>query len=397
MAGIRAITFNITEACEKEELEKIRKASILWASIFDNIHTQRIAACPVRNLISAKLIETLNEFCDTSDIRWYDIPMDPWESDNIDNLFRQAENLIGDNPRCFVNVLAVKDGKIDDRIVNKCISLIRSTSSVSYNGKDNFRVGCSVNIKPNGAFFPFTYSGGVLGFSIGLELIEDINEICQKNSNASLIELRKLIFNKLYSKAGQINDAASRVADISGMKYYGIDFSVAPVISRHGSVLNLLSRLGVYNFGGTGTLFATSFFTDILKDLGNHFPTVGFSGVMYSVLEDLGISMINNEKGINIDDLIKSSTMCGCGIDMVPVPFDITDGEIISMFRDVYAISTRLNKPLGIRILPIPMASRRGVKYTNFSDDADFIANTRVMNLDGNTSYGDKDVFCYLT
>ncbi len=395
MVGIRTITYDITDTHEEKEFDIIRKASILWASTLDNIHTQRIVACPVRNSIPADLIETLNKFCDTSDIRWYDIPIDPWGSDNTDDLFQHVTEIIYNNPRCFLNVLAVKDGKLDDGIVNKCISLIRAVSSLSYSGKDNFRVGCSVNIKPNGAFFPFTYSGGEIGFSIGLELIEDINEICQRNRDVSLVKLRNLIIDHLYPQVEQINVAAVHIADITGMRYYGIDFSIAPMISRQGSVLNLLTRLGIYNFGGTGTLFGTSYFTDIVKELANHFPAVGFSGVMYSVLEDLGICMINNQKGINLDDLIKCSTMCGCGIDMVPVPSDITDGEMICMFRDVFAISSKLHKPLGIRILPIPMASRGVVRYTGFSDDADFIANTRVMNLDGNTSYMNNDTFFY--
>ena len=41
---------------------------------------------------------------------------------------------------------------------------------MSANGKDNFRLGISVNVQPDGPFFPFTYSSGEMGFSIALEL-----------------------------------------------------------------------------------------------------------------------------------------------------------------------------------------------------------------------------------
>ena len=48
------------------------------------------------------------------------------------------------------------------------------------------------------------------------------------------------------------------------------------------------------------------------------------------------------------------SVMCGCGIDMVPVPGDISAEEIASIMLDIAAVAIRLNKPLGVRLLPIP-------------------------------------------
>ena len=61
--------------------------------------------------------------------------------------------------------------------------------------------------------------------------------------------------------------------------------------------------------------------------------------------------------------------------------YDEKDSNIKSTFMDVIAISTRLNKPLGIRILPIPRARKGVVHYTNFNEDADFISNTKVLTL----------------
>jgi uncharacterized protein (UPF0210 family) len=339
----------------------------------------------------------LDSCCERTDVRWFNIPIDPWESTDTDDLFNFAEWVLKNESRGFINVLTVKDCIISGEIVKKSIELIRYTSRISYNGRDNFRLGCSMNVRPNGAFFPFTYSSGELGFSIGLELIEDICEVCQREKNASLIELRELIMERLYPQIEEIDELAQKIADESQMNYFGIDFSIAPVISSKGSILNLLSRLGIYNFGGTGSLFATSYFTDIIKEFGKRFSAVGFSGIMYSVLEDLGLCMINNEKGISIDDMIKCSTMCGCGADMIPIPEDVTDDEIFSIFKDIYAISSRLKKPLGIRLLPIPSATRGYKKYTSFSEDADFIANTKTMSLDGNTAFYEKDIYKYFT
>ncbi|WP_027216548.1 DUF711 family protein [Butyrivibrio fibrisolvens] len=397
MINIRTITFCLPSSYDDKDLDKIQKCSYRWTASYERIHTQRLVRCPIHERVPISEIRHLDTFCEKTDVRWFNIPIDPWKSKDVDDLFRFAEWILKNESRGFINVLTVKDSVISGEIVKKSIELIRHTSKISYNGRDNFRLGCSMNVRSNGAFFPFTYSNGELGFSIGLELIEDICEVCQQEKNASLTELRNHIVEKLYPQIEEINEQAKRIAEKAHMNYFGIDFSIAPVISSRGSILNLLSRLGIYNFGGTGSLFATSYFTDIIKQFGKCFPEVGFSGIMYSVLEDLGLCMINNEKGISIDDMIKCSTMCGCGADMIPIPEDVTDDEIFSIFKDIYAISSRLKKPLGIRLLPIPMSTRGYKKYTSFSEDADFIANTKIMNLDGNTSFNEKDLYKYFT
>ena len=99
---------------------------------------------------------------------------------------------------------------------------------------------------------------------------------------------------------------------------------------------------------------------------------------MYSMLEDQRLGEINSkEQNLSIDSLLAFSTMCGCGIDMVPVPGDISEQEIASIMLDISAIAIRLNKPLGVRLLPIP--GKRAGEFTEL--DHDFLHNTRVQNL----------------
>ena len=396
MIGIRTVTYTLPPDYTKEKLDIVRKCSLNWSSSFERLHTQRMVLCPVTDMKHLPDLEMLDKVCDVTDIRWYNVPIDPWKVDDLDECFDYCRTVLARGSRSFVNVLSIKEGKVRSDILKKSFRLIRTTSKMSNNGKDNFRLGCSVNTSENGAFFPFTQSGGELGFSIGLEMIEERNQICLDNQEVSLEELRELFITRLRPQIDQIYELAKKIAKRNKIKFHGFDFSIAPMISKNGSVITLLSRLGVYNFGSTGQLFATSYYTDIIKGFAKYYPTVGFSGIMYSVLEDLGICMINNEKGIHLDDLIKVSTMCGCGVDMVPVVSDISDGELMSIFKDMYAISTRLHKPIGIRILPIPTAMRSQVTYTDFNDDADFIANTRVMKTDCNISRVNNIEFQYL-
>ena len=384
MIGIRSITYHFPQEVSEKDLSIVNEVSIRWEKLFSGIHTQRMCTCPLSEPTPETLMHNLSMLCDSSTIRWFNIPLDPWKTENINELFMFAQDVLNDYNRSFINVLTIKNGELNFEYIRESIKLIKKNSTISANGRDNFRLGCSINCCENGAFFPFTFSGGKLGFSIALEMTREINRICDENHNLSLMELQKRIIDELTGQIKDIYMIAKNLSDSYRLTFHGFDFSIAPEIDRRGGVIHLLNRIGVYNYGRTGTLFATAYYTNILKILGNTFPHCGFSGIMYSLLEDLELCMINNEKGITLEEIISLSTMCGCGVDMVPVPSDTSSDELISVFMDVYAISTRLNKPLGIRILPIPFAKKNIQKYTNFSEDADFIANTKVIQTNGN-------------
>jgi uncharacterized protein len=62
---------------------------------------------------------------------------------------------------------------------------------------------------------------------------------------------------------------------------------------------------------------------------------------------------------------------------MVPIPGDVFEEEIASLIVDVAGLSTALKKPLGVRLLPIPM--RQENEFTDFSHD--FLFNSRIKGV----------------
>lgn len=340
MIGVRSITYLMPETYDSSCIDTILKISRKWSSKYSLIRTQRVAFTPIKEPTEIRYFSMISNMCDVSDIRWFNIPIDPWECSNRENLFKFAENVISTYGRAFVNILTFKDGKMDFDIVDKSCSLIKKVASFSNNGKDNFRLGLSVNIEENGPFFPFSYSGGKFGFSIALELTQEINRLCTCYRTESLYELQRLIRESILKQIQEIDRKAHEIQEQYGISFLGFDFSIAPIISPDGSVISIIQRLGVYNFGRTGTMFATAYLTDLIKSYTTEFKSVGFSGVMYSLLEDLELCAINNQRGVSLDDLVKVSTMCGCGVDMVPVPYDVSLNELIAISMDIYAIST---------------------------------------------------------
>lgn len=380
MINIRSVTWMLNSDYGEKEFEIIENVNLKFDNSEFFVRTKR-ATLPCTSVpLNFKNIDYLNSLCLNHDIRWFNIPIIP---NNNKKIWQFAYNVLKNYEQSFINILAVQNGKVNYDVLNESLKLIKKTSNISINGKDNFRLGLSVNVKENCPFFPFSVSDGKFGFSIALELTQEINMIIQNNSKLNLNELRANIINTLSPQIKKIEELANEEALKYNIEFKGFDFSLAPIIddNNNGSIITILNYLGVNDFSKSGTLFATAYLTNILKYFASEFKSVGFSGVMYSLLEDTNLCKINNETGVDIEDLIKLSTMCGCGIDMIPISCDENDNNIKSTFMDVIAISTRLNKPLGIRILPIPRAKKGVLHYTNFNEDADFISNTKVLTL----------------
>lgn len=395
MIGIRTVTFNLKETMSKEDYSRVAKAKLAFARFRYPARTFRLNLYPVSST-DCKSIEKADAFCEKEGITWFSVPIRNSNSRNkfiLGNEFEDAiYGLLESYPRAFVNLAGVENGEMDLVIPDMYVKIMKRLSKLNPDGSGAFRFGLSVNAKKDGPFFPFTESSGNLSFSLGLELTEKINRIAKSNRSLSLEELRDRIVLELDGQIAEIENYAVMIEELTGIIFRGFDFSLAPTLNSDGSILQLLNRLGLKGFGGGGFFFGTAYLTNILKSFGNRHRHVGFSGVMYSPLEDKGLCAVHNKTGIRLEDLIKVSTMCGCGIDMVPVHQSANTEILKSYIYDIYAISCRLdNKPLGVRFL----AFDDSLVYTAFKED-DFLTNGKILELNGNI-VDDHDVssFCF--
>ncbi|MBT5030110.1 DUF711 family protein [archaeon] len=386
---LRTITIGIPINIESDTLlhlesklkNFLEETTIALATENINIRTFRINLTPVTNkdsnLNSQKIIgkiETFSNFAEKLNIRWINIPYDLTE--NPKELSELAFTILKRYPKTFSNLIVAKDKNISYNAIPIASKFIKDVSKLDNSGYNNFRVGVSCNIKANTPFFPYTYSSEELGISTGLELPKEFIKIINSSENRDLISLREEIITKISPEVNKINNILSVLAKKHFIKYNGIDFSLAPYPEKGSSVAELIELLGLEQLGSNGTLFLTSYLTDILKEIQkrNNTPTTGFNGVMFSLLEDQQLGLRNNNKLFSIDSLISYSAVCGCGLDMIPLPGDIFEEELNSIILDVAALSTTLDKPLGVRVLPIP--TKQENEFTTFN--MDFLFNTRV-------------------
>lgn len=385
MIGIRSVTYHLPNLlAKKKDLDLLLSVANTWEKERYFVHTQRICLPLVTEPVELSILDPWLSLCEISGVRWLNVPISPMETKGID-LGKFALAALQYSGSIFVNVLATVDAHFGQNVMHMYAKLNRQVGWLDNTGQNNFRLGLSFNIKGNGPFFPFTFSDvDDTSFSICLELVREFNEIISSVPQNDIIMMREKLLEVITPQIDEIYASALRIAEKHKIKFKGFDFSLAPEIGVLGSIMPLLNCLGVYNFGNAGTMFATAFWTDILKYLAERYLSVGFSGVMYSLLEDLDLCSINNERGISLEQLMMLSTMCGCGLDMVPISGDTSTEEIYSLCLDVAAISCRLKKPLGIRLLPVPGVKRGQRVFTAFTSDADFIANTRVVPLNNN-------------
>jgi uncharacterized protein (UPF0210 family) len=105
-------------------------------------------------------------------------------------------------------------------------------------------------------------------------------------------------------------------------------------------------------FGTPGTLFIAKMLTDTLQSLP--IKKIGYCGLMLPVLEDHGLSTRNTQNHLSVTKLLLYSSVCGTGLDTVPLPGDISVETLYRILLDVASLSIKLQKPLSARLMPIP-------------------------------------------
>eukprot|EP01034_Spumella_vulgaris_P034369 gene34369-42385_t len=145
-----------------------------------------------------------------------------------------------------------------------------------------------------------------------------------------------------------------------------------------------------------GTLAAVATVTSAVKALSSHgIKLVGYNGLMLPVMEDLRLSELamgeNSYTQIPINhasqssftptaiytlrDLLTFSSVCGVGLDTVPIPAHTSVNDLAGVYLEVGAMAFRLNKPLTCRLLP--MIGKSAGEMT--SVESPFLCNTKTV------------------
>ena len=165
--------------------------------------------------------------------------------------------------------------------------------------------------------------------------------------------------------------------DETGIHFSGIDFSLAPVPDQARSLATAFERLTGAPFGTRGTLFAAGFITDCMRRAA--YPRAGFSGLMLPVLEDWTLAARSREGLYDLDSLLLYSSVCGTGLDTVPLAGDTTREAIAGLLLDLSTLACKLDKPLTARLIPVPGLNAGETTRFNF----EWFSNARAFEVRG--------------
>lgn len=285
------------------------------------------------------------------------------------------------------------DDALDRNKAETCAEIIKEIGNSSALGNFNFCV--SSVMKPFCPFYPASYSEsiqtcrtiGYQGFSIGLEsggILSDAVERFSAQDNNTVDKFR-LILLEAYSEC--VIEVIECIENLEG--FIGIDCSLNPCLSLPpekslGSCLNFLTKLvtgdETAEFGGIGSqslcFLITHTIQQLSKSLVNRIRTVGYNGIMLAVLEDVGLASMP-EDSLTISKLVQYSSVCGVGLDTVPVPLEFDTKELALILMDMASISQKWQKPLSCRLLPVK--DKTSGEMTSF--DSPYLTNSKIFKL----------------
>lgn len=350
------------------------------------VHTRRLTLPPARpgegqgRFAVANQLGTVTRAAEAAGVRWLCQPLVAETEAHATDARLAAVEIVRRFQSVFVDFIIAESGKIYCEALPQVAQAVLDIAHLSRNGFDNFRVGAGCNLGANTPFFPFSYHAGNAGFSVALEILETVLRTLEAlPDDAGLEDRRSALVAALEADVRAVDEVGRAIEAETGFEYKGVDISLAPFPDARRSLAVLFARMGLAQIGDAGTVAVTSFFSNLLKAVMRKTAAraVGFNGVMFSLMEDVGLAASSNRRNVSIDKLLGWSTVCGCGIDMVPVAGSIMREELAALMLDTAALSTVLQKPLGVRVLPIPEVEVN--EMTNFNHD--FLVNTRVLPL----------------
>jgi hypothetical protein len=269
-------------------------------------------------------------------------------------------------------VIADQDG-IHWKTIARTSELVQYVAAHSPHAQGTFNFTATAMLKPYGPFFPGSWHNGPGGqFSIGFEGANVVRDVFAKdkgNPDAAIADLTAAL--TIHAKVA--DSIGNKIADATHWTYMGVDPTPAPMGDV--SIGTAIEAFTGARFGSSGTLTASRIITTAVKAVP--VKQIGYSGLMVPVMEDKPLAQRWAESAYNIDDLLAYSSVCGTGLDTIPLPGDVTLDQMNRIFSDVASLAVKWNKPLSARLQPIP--GKKPGDSTDFDDPSLF--NTTIHPL----------------
>ena len=281
-----------------------------------------------------------------------------------------AANAIGRTSAMFLSVdIAPLASGVDRAGVETAAAAIERLAASTPKGEGNFRFAAAARCPPGIPFFPVARHDGEPAMAMSFESAALVEQVFASRPDDPVSALRTVLSSALapFAAIGQ------ELAAGGGFRWLGIDTSAAPGLDA--SIGGAIEAITGVPFGSAGTLAACAGTTAALQSID--VERCGYCGLMLPVLEDRILAARAAEGAFDLQELLLYSSVCGIGLDMVPLAGTTALADLVRVLSDVAALATKLSKPLSARLLP--------VAGTKPGDDSAFdnplLVNTRVFEV----------------
>ncbi len=165
------------------------------------------------------------------------------------------------------------------------------------------------------------------------------------------------VIKRTACKVTRVGELIGReVAKNLNVRFGVVDLSLAPTPTVGDSIGEIFQALGLSHIGVPGSTAALAMLNDAVKK-GGAFASShvgGLSGAFIPVSEDLNIAHAAHKGFLSLEKLEAMTSVCSVGLDMVPVPGDITEECLAGMIADEMAVGMINAKTTATRIIPVP-------------------------------------------
>ncbi len=366
------------QAQVREALDMLRKAKASLEAAGYEVQTLRISTQPfpdfIRGLQPEEALGFLRAYDRLAKQEGFDTAIgpamlhdedDPRMVDFLGEVLLSTEILNG-------SVVIANESGIHWNAIRASAELIQQLARKSPRSQGNFRFAATALLPTDTPFYPGSYHlGPGRQFAIGLESANVVAEAIrgQRDAEAAQRSLEAV----LSEHARAIEQVARAIVVETGWQYLGLDLSPAPL--RDVSIAAAFEGFTGAPMGSPGTLTTAGLITQALRSIP--VKQAGYNGLMLPVLEDSLLAQRWSEGALQLDDLLAYSAVCGTGLDVVPLPGDVTRQQLERILGDVAMLAVKLRKPLSVRLLPV--AGKKPGDRTEFEDP--FLINAIIQPL----------------
>ncbi|MFE8006473.1 DUF711 family protein [Streptomyces sp. NPDC057418] len=260
--------------------------------------------------------------------------------------------VLTEHPSLFLSVVVADGSDVDVSAVDFSAAVIRELAS--RDGDANFRFAAIANLGADAPLFPGSFSdGGPAGVSVGLQSAGTLLAHARADRPRDLAETTRLTRRCLQAQLDVFEGLLRPSCERRDLLFNSFDPS--PACAPDASIGEFLEHVGGIRFGAHGMLATCAAVTAGVRSVSQ--PTVGYGGLMLPVLEDRVLARAWQEGRINADSVLAYSSVCGAGLDTIPLPGSTSEHEVAAVIRDMAALSARWVKPLSARLMLAPVGS----------------------------------------